>query len=204
MQRYFTEPSFPFTAAFEKISPGACSGYLRRIKETVIPNTKRLLAHFRTGGSTIVFTAVGTAAGDGTDLPCWFRSLDEMGLGTLGSRIWPPIGDASWEIDEALKPKPNELVLNKFSAGAFSTTDLESRLKDRGIECIVIAGVATDVCVSTTVREAADRNFKVVVAADACTTLSQQLHQANIESLHVFGWIRQTEDIVVRSPNTVA
>ena len=50
MQRYFTEPSFPFTDVFEKISPGASSGYLKRIREIVIPSIQRLLTCFRSTG----------------------------------------------------------------------------------------------------------------------------------------------------------
>jgi nicotinamidase-related amidase len=56
MQRYFTQRLFPFTDVFEKISPGVCSGYLRRVREVVIPSIQRLLAHFREHGSSIVFT----------------------------------------------------------------------------------------------------------------------------------------------------
>ena len=59
MQRYFTQPSFPFTDLFEKMSPGVCSGYLRRVRESVIPSIRRLLDHFRSNGSLVVFTAVG-------------------------------------------------------------------------------------------------------------------------------------------------
>ena len=200
MQRYFTQPSFPFTDVFEKISPGVCSGYLRRIREIVIPSIQRLLAYFRERGSPIVFTAIGSGAKDGNDLPCWLRSFDDVGLSTLGNRLWPPIGDASWEIDEALEPRPDEIVLNKLSAGTFATTDLERRLRDWGIEYVVVTGVATDVCVSTTAREAADRNFKVVIVSDACTTFSEPLHQANIETLHVFGWVRRTQDLIDVAP----
>src|SRR5262245_34721875 len=68
MQRYFTQPSFPFTDLFEKMSPGVCSGYLRRVRESVIPNIRLLLDHFRKAGSLIVFTAVGTETKDGSDL----------------------------------------------------------------------------------------------------------------------------------------
>jgi nicotinamidase-related amidase len=57
MQRYFTQPSFPFTEVFEKLSRGTSSGYLRRVREIVIPSIKRLLACFRAAGSPIVFGA---------------------------------------------------------------------------------------------------------------------------------------------------
>jgi nicotinamidase-related amidase len=124
------------------------------------------------------------------------RKCPQLGLATLGSRIWPPVDDPSWEIDEALKPRPGELVLNKLSAGTFTTTGLEQRLRHQGVESVVVSGVATDVCVSTTAREAADRGFKTVVVSDACTTLSAQLHQANLETLHVFGWVQTAEEVI--------
>ena len=198
MQRYFTEPSFPYTDAFEKVSPGICSGYLRRVRETVIPSIQRLLDLFRQHDCTIVFTTVGSNTNDGSDLPSWLRSLDQLALSTVGSRMWPPVGDPSWEIDRALTPGPSDIVLSKFSAGAFTKTNLEQELRNRGIENLVITGVATDVCVSTTAREAADRDFRVVVVSDACTTVSEQLHHANLETLQVFGWVRSATQITVK------
>jgi nicotinamidase-related amidase len=196
MQRYFTQPSFPFTDLFEKMSPGVCTGYLRRVRENVIPGIRRLLDHFRKNGSLVVFTAVGTETKDGSDLAGWARALDEVGLSLLGTRIHPPVGDPSWQIDPALEPLAEEIVVNKLSAGTFATTDLAAQLRSRGIDRVVITGVVTDVCVSTTAREAADRNFKVVIVSDACTTFSEKLHQANLESLHVFGWVRGTDEVV--------
>src|SRR5215472_14261618 len=80
MQRYFTQPSFPFTDLFEKLSPGVCSGYLKRVEQNVIPNIRRLLDQFRKNGSVIAFTAVGTTTKDGSDLACWARALDETGM----------------------------------------------------------------------------------------------------------------------------
>jgi nicotinamidase-related amidase len=196
MQRYFTQPSFPFTELFEKMSPGVCSGYLKRVREHVIPSIRRLLEHFRQHSSLIVFTAVGTETQDGSDLACWARALDEAGLNLLGTRIHPTVGDPSWQIDPALEPGPGEIVLNKRSAGTFATTDLAEQLRSRGVDRVVITGVVTDVCVSTTAREAADRNFKVVVVSDACTTFSERLHQANLETLHVFGWVRSADEVI--------
>ena len=202
MQRYFTQPGFPFTDVFNKLSSGAASGYLTRVRETVIPSIQRLLTCFREAGSLVIFTAVGSEERKGNDLPCWLRAFDDLGLATLGSRIWPPIDDPSWQIDEALAPRDAELVLNKLSAGTFATTGLEQRLRHQGIESVVVTGVATDVCVSTTAREAADRGFKTIVVSDACTTLSEQLHQANLETLHIFGWVRTTQEVINTSQRT--
>src|SRR5688572_18038910 len=79
MQRYFTQPGYPFTDFFEKMSPGVCSGYLTRVRENVIPSIRRLLDHFRRNGSLVVYTAVGTETQDGSDLAGWARALDEAG-----------------------------------------------------------------------------------------------------------------------------
>ena len=197
MQRNFTQPSFPFTEAFNKLSPGACSGYLQRVRQVVIPGIQKLLACFRALGSPIVFTAIGTEVGEGRDLPCWLRAFDEVGLATLGGRVWPPVDDPSWQIDEALKPRPGEPVLSKFSAGTFATTGLEHRLRNQGIEAVVVTGVASDVCVSTTAREAADRDLKTIVVSDGCTTLSERMHEASLEALILaFGWVRTADEVV--------
>lgn len=197
MQRYFTQPAFPFTQVFEKLSPGSSTGYLKRVRETVIPSIQKLLSCFRSLGAPIAFTAVGTEAGDGRELPCWLRSFDDLGLATLGQRVWPPVGDASWEIDALLKPLPGEVVLNKLSAGTFATTGLEQRLRHQGVDSVVVTGVSTDVCVATTAREAADRGFRTIIVSDACTTFSQQMHQASLDTFNIaFGWVRATDEIV--------
>ena len=174
------------------------------MRETVIPSIRRLLDHFRKNGSLVVFTAVGTETQDGSDLACWARALDEAGLNLLGTRIHPPVGDPSWQIDPALEPRAGEIVVNKLSAGTFATTDLAEQLRSRGIDRVVVTGVVTDVCVSTTAREAADRNFTVVVVSDACTTFSEKLHQANLETLHVFGWVRGTDEVIRMTQKTHA
>jgi hypothetical protein len=122
--------------------------------------------------------------------------LDETGMNLLGTRVHPPVDDPSWQIDRALEPRPGEIVVNKLSAGTFATTDLAEQLRRRGVVRVVVSGVVTDVCVSTTAREAADRNFKVVVVSDACTTFSEELHRANLEPLHVFGWVRETDEVI--------
>lgn len=203
MQRYFTQPAFPFTQVFEKLSPGSSSGYLRRVRETVIPCIQKLLGSFRTLGAPVAFTAVGTEAGDGRELPCWLRAFDELGLATLGRRVWPPIGDPSWEIDESLKPLAGEVVLDKLSAGTFATTGLEQRLRHQGVESVVVTGVSSDVCVATTAREAADRGFRTIMVSDGCTTFSEQMHQASLDTFNIaFGWVRAADEIVALMDRT--
>lgn len=197
MQRYFTQPAFPFTQVFEKLSPGSSAGYLKRVREIVIPCIQRLLACFRSLGAPIAYTAVGTEAGDGRELPQWLRALDELGLATIGKRVWPPVSDPSWQIDELVKPGSGEVVLGKLSAGTFATTGLEQRLRHLGVDTVVLTGVSSDVCVATSAREAADRGFKVIMVSDGCTTLSEHMHQASLDTFNIaFGWVRAGDEVI--------
>ena len=202
MQRYFTQPSFPLTRMFARQSPEDCAAYLTRVHELVVPNIRRLLAFFRDKRFPVLFTTLGSETDDGSDLPHWLRSINAHGLGILGSPLFPPVRDGSWQLDEALARTPDEVVLQKRSAGAFATTDLARRLADAGVQAVVIAGVLTDVCVSTTAREAADRNFQVVVVGDACATFGAELQRANLASLEVFGRVRTTAEVLaaLRTP----
>jgi biuret amidohydrolase len=197
MQRVFTRPEEALCRAVETASEGISRGYLERVSEVVVPAIGRLLDAFRRHGSPIFFTAIGTESGAGGDLPHWLRGFDQLGLATLGERVWPPVGHTAWQIDEALAPRPGEPVLNKLSAGTFATTGLEQRLRHLGIQTVVVTGVVTDVCVSTTAREAADRGFDTVMVSDACTTLSEVLHRASLESFSMaFGWVRSAEEVI--------
>ena len=197
MQRYFTEPGFPFTEVFNHMSPGVAAGYLKRVSEVVIPNIQLLLACFRANKSPIIFTAVGTETGDGQDLPGWLKGFDTLGMAVLGSRVWPPVTDPSWEIDDALSPEPGELVVNKLSAGTFATTGLEQRLRNQSINAVIVSGVASDVCVATTAREAADRGFQTIMVSDACTTLSEAMHQASLDTFNIaLGSVRTAADVI--------
>jgi nicotinamidase-related amidase len=89
------------------------------------------------------------------------------------------------------------VILNKVSAGTFATTGLEQRLRHQGAEWVVVTGVSSDVCVATTAREAADRGFKTIIVSDACTTFSEQMHQASLDTFNIaFGWVRAADEVV--------
>lgn len=185
MQKYFTQPNHPLTDLFESFDEGIASGYLERVRTTVVPTIEKLLGAFRGNGSPVVFTSVGTEQGDGSDLCGWLGAFDEVGLDRLGTRIWPSVDDPSWARDERLEVKPHEPNFRKRSAGAFATTDLEKHLKDRGVDSVIVTGVSSDVCVATTARESADRSFRTVMVSDGCTTLSDEMHQASLDTFNV-------------------
>jgi nicotinamidase-related amidase len=107
------------------------------------------------------------------------------------------VNDPSWQIDDSVAPLPHEMVLNKSSSGPLNSTKLDQILHNLGINSLVVCGLTTAVCVTQTARELADRSFRVIVAEDACTEMSQQMHEAALFTFaYVFGRVRKTDDVV--------
>ncbi|MFI9307071.1 cysteine hydrolase [Streptomyces triculaminicus] len=79
-------------------------------------------------------------------------------------------------IHEQLTPRPQDIVVRKTRIGAFSTTDLDNRLRTAGIDTLILAGVATSGVVLSTLRDAADRDYRLVVLADACADHDPAVH----------------------------
>jgi nicotinamidase-related amidase len=104
-------------------------------------------------------------------------------------------GTVGNEIKEEAKPRTNEPVITKNVNSAFIGTDLEKRLRDRGITALVLVGLTTDHCVSTTARMAGNLGFDCYVVGDATATFSrrspfgklfdaQVMHETSLASLH--------------------
>jgi nicotinamidase-related amidase len=74
-------------------------------------------------------------------------------------------------------------VVRKTRVGAFSTTDLEQQLNDRGITTLILAGVSTSGVVLSTVREAADRDYYIYVLADAIADRDPHVHTVLTEKV---------------------
>lgn len=88
-----------------------------------------------------------------------------------------------------LKPRPSELIIDKPGRGAFAHTDFEHILRLQGLRNLILVGVTTDVCVSTTMREANDRGFDCVVIEDATAAATPELRQYALESVKMEGGI---------------
>jgi nicotinamidase-related amidase len=79
-------------------------------------------------------------------------------------------------IHERVAPKPGDIVVRKIRVGAFSTTDLDAQLGHRGIDTLILAGVSTSGVVLSTVRDAADRDYRIFVLSDGCADSDPELH----------------------------
>ena len=98
-------------------------------------------------------------------------------------------GEAGHDIIPELYPLPGEPVIDKPGKGAFYQTDLELMLRNRAIDTLFVAGVTTEVCVNTTVREANDRGFRCIVLSDCCASYFPQFHDAGLAMIKAQGGI---------------
>ena len=197
VQRWFARPDYAFSRLVNKLVPGATDGYFKRVNSIVLPNVRRLLDAFRSRQLPVVFCGVGCTTPDGRDLPEWMRDWDQLALGMIGCRVCPPVGDPSYQFEDVVAPLPGEMVVNKTSSGPLNSTRLDQTLTNMGIRSLVVCGLTTAVCVTQTARETADRGFRVVVAEDACTEMSEEMHRAALFAFNfAFGRVKTTEDIV--------
>jgi nicotinamidase-related amidase len=87
------------------------------------------------------------------------------------------------QIHDRMEPQPDDISVRKIRVGAFTTTDLDEQLRAQGIDTLVLAGISTSGVVLSTVREAMDRDYRLVVLRDACADPKQDVHDFLIEKV---------------------
>jgi nicotinamidase-related amidase len=109
-------------------------------------------------------------------------------------------GAEGHDIIAELAPADGEPVIDKPGKGAFYATDLEAILRGRGITQLIIAGVTTEVCVHTTLREANDRGFECLVLEDGTASYFPEFHRAALAMAcaqdGIFGWVAPSHAVI--------
>jgi len=80
------------------------------------------------------------------------------------------------QIDSFVAPADDDIVLKKTSSSLFNSTNFDFLLRNLSIEHLIVTGLLTDQCVDQTVRDGADRGYRVICVADCCATYSLQRH----------------------------
>lgn len=163
--------------------------FFGRLEQTTVPAVVRLLASARTAGLDVVYTRIAALTADGRDLGWRYR---HWGM-TAGVDDWES------EFLREVTPRAGEIVINKTTTSAFIGSHIDRILRNLGTKQLVVCGVMTSGCVESTVRDAADSGYHVLVAEDGCAALSRQAHENAVNSMHpVFATVESTDEIVAR------
>lgn len=199
MQNYGCNPDVGLGQMLKERHPRTASYYLPRLTETVIPNVNRLVSAFRLAGREVVFTRHGPLLPDGRDMIERRRRRDVDAIAATDVPALWHRGTFEHELIEQLQPLPDELVLDKNTSSAFNSTGIEWLFRNMGIRTLVVVGMATDMCVETTARDAADRGFDVIVVEDATATFFERHHRAALSGFaRAFGQVWDTDEVIAR------
>ncbi len=163
---------------------------LAPVKE-IVPTVAALIALFRARGWLIVHTRENHAP-DLSDCPPAKRLRGKPSLrigdpGPMGRILIR--GEPGADIVPELQPQAGEIVLDKPGKGMFYATGIGDKLKELGVTQLMFAGVTTEVCVQTSMREANDRGYECLLIEDATASYFPAFKQAAIEMIRAQGAI---------------
>jgi len=149
-----------------------------RMNQTVIPNSADLIAHCRDRGIEVIHARIACHKDDGRD-----RSLSQKKPG-FNYLLLPKNREDAQIVDE-LAPVGDEITIEKTTDSALTGTNLRLLLRNMEITDVIVAGIFTDQCVSSTVRSLADESFGVVVVEDCCAAATMELHEAELRIINM-------------------
>jgi nicotinamidase-related amidase len=164
-----------------------------------------LLAVARGAGLLVVHTREGHLP-DLSDCPPYKLERSRRANAEIGSK--GPLGrllvrgEVGHDFVEAIRPLAGEIIIDKPGYSAFSHTTLQQVLTKRGIQTLILTGVTTEVCVSSTLRTAVDLGYRCITVSDACASGDPALHKASLAMIDVeggvFGEVATTAEVVER------
>jgi nicotinamidase-related amidase len=191
MQRDFIEPGGFGAALGNDVAP----------LQAIVPATARLIAAARGAGLPVIHTRECHRP-DLSDCPPSKRGrgTPDLRIGDVGPMGRVLIaGEPGADIIPALAPIAGETVIDKPGKGAFYATSLSDLLRGLGTRSLILAGVTTEVCVQTTMREANDRGYDCLLAEDATESYFPAFKAATLEMIvaqgGIVGWTATVAEI---------
>lgn len=163
--------------------------FFSRLEETTVPAIRRLLECARNYDMDVIFTRIAAQTSDGRDSGWRYRMWGLTALETHRDS----------QILDEITPRGDELIITKTATSAFIGSNLDHTLRNLGIQYLVICGVATGGCVESTVRDAADHGYRVMVVDDACAAISENAHANSVNAMsHIFARVKDADEIIAQ------
>jgi nicotinamidase-related amidase len=188
MQYLDAHPDYGMGADAKRMGvTGKYEYYFRQLERVVVPNIKRLLDAARSASVEPIFLRIASMVDDCRDVSIEHKRI----------KLLAPAGSRESEILDELKPLKNEIVMTKGASGVFNATAIDQILRNLGIDTLIMAGVVTNYCVETAVRDAGDRGYNVTLVSDACAAMSEEHQRLALEILGgVYCVVKSTDGVL--------
>ncbi|MGI9476908.1 MAG: cysteine hydrolase family protein [Hyphomicrobiaceae bacterium] len=156
----------------------------------IVPRINRMAAALRAAGGHVAWVFPAFEGG----------AVAEALFGTETARRFrhESCGDAG-QLWRALEAEPDDVVSHKSGMSAFfpGKCDLDVRLRDAGVDTVLVAGTVTNVCCASSAGDACELGYRVTMVSDACAGHAQGLHEAALASFYrSFGDVRPVADVM--------
>ncbi|MDX9766635.1 MAG: isochorismatase family cysteine hydrolase [Ectothiorhodospiraceae bacterium] len=155
------------------VPPESQDYYFDRLETLVLPNVRRLQDGFRAAGLEVIHTRIQSLTKNGRD----------RGPGHKRLNLHAPPDSREADFLESVAPQGDEIVINKTASGVFTSTNLAYVLRNLEVTALFVAGVYSNECVSTAIRDACDLGFYVTLIEDGCATVTPELQKATITTM---------------------
>lgn len=162
----------------------------RTAKRSLIPLLQEFLDRARARSITLVFVRMVTTDDDSS-----LRMKERRGRRGAKGGMRP--GSVGVEFLPEIQPKDGDIIIEKTKYNAFLNTPLDARLRNRGIDTLVVTGVFTNVCVGTTAQEGSMRNYHVVIPGDLVLGTDEDLHESTLLNIgRFFGTVTSSDELL--------
>ncbi len=182
LQNYSCHPDCGWTPVYKEHFPEVYAYRNPRMNELVIPNIRKLIDCARRNQARVIYFRLGSALPDWSDVMPFHRDAALRTLERHGRKIIANVGTFEHEVFGEIAPAPGDIVIDKTTKSAFTSTGIDQLLRSLGVEHLVFCGAATDACVETTARDAADRGYHCTIVDDGCLARDQESHDASLRA----------------------
>ncbi|MFH8338446.1 cysteine hydrolase family protein [Streptomyces sp. AM6-12] len=146
--------------------------------DALIELIKGAIAEVRAAGGTIGYVRVAFTEEDWAAIPERNKPFGPLAAARLNHHE-----DPATQVDERIAPEDGDIVVRKVRIGAASTTDLYEQLDARGIDTLILSGISTSGVVLSTLTDAADRDYRVIVLSDGVADRDPEVHRVLLEKV---------------------